>query len=450
MGFLYPDKKTDEMFDFEILEDFLFTQNKIEADLRAILARLEDEKYGDKAKDGNKKLDYYTTKLNRNLLTEAFTKACLKHTIHPYVDETLKDIDSDMETAWIKYEHILHPPYSDILTEPDMKLSKGASLRLREKHKDYNKHVMPYYEFFKKPNGEKTRALFGNLQKKLLPSKPLTKEDYLSLKKKDIAAFTQAAYGAMGEPGVMYIITKYMDVFGVDMLTYENMGNKFGLSTIFDAHDTPSFKLIREGEMDSDDWYMYYTGFGNVLYINHEYLPKAKEYILKTLGKKWSCPDLYVKRFDVIEYAILNTDRKRQTKNKSSSHELLYEFSNGATGDYPGIWGHKTWRLYSDNTIEYERKGHVFDKESSEWVNVSDLKKSSIEEEKANALMTLFDNLIKKLKDPHTDYMYTLDGGMYGIKVYSDGEEIANHSSQNYNLREYKDIIETLDDIDVA
>ena len=78
---------------------------------------------------------------------------------------------------------------------------------------------------------------------------------------------------------------------------------------MFDNQETPLIKLMREREINSNDWYQYYTGFGNALYIDHEYLPKAEEYILDKIGKNWSCPDLYSERFDVVEYAILNTDK---------------------------------------------------------------------------------------------------------------------------------------------
>ena len=314
MGFLYPNKKTDKMSDLEILEDFLFTQNKIEADLRAILAHLDDEEYGKKAKDGDKTLKYYTSELRGGVLTQAFIEACHKHTTACYLPKPLNCIEDYMNEAWVKYEHILWPPYSDMATNPDKKLTEGASLRLREKYDSYNRFVMPFYDFFKKPNEEKAKILFGNLKKKLAKPVPLTEKDYLNLRLNDIVAFTQAAYGAMGEPGVMYIITRHMDVYGIYIDAYEKMGNKYGLATIFNAHDVPSLKLMREAEMDTAEWYQFYTGFGNVLYVKHDYLPKAKEYILNTLGEKWSCVDLYTRRFDVVEYAILNTPRKPEKK----------------------------------------------------------------------------------------------------------------------------------------
>ena len=332
MGFLYPDKKTEEMFDLEILEDFLFTQNKIEADLRAILAHLDDEEYGKKAKDGNKNLRYYTSELRGGLLTEAFTKACQKHATACYLSEPFNCIEDDMNEAWIKYEHILYPPYSDMATNPNKKLAKNQSLYLREKYDSYNKCVMPYYEFFKKTNEEKAKFIFGNLKKKLAKPIPLTEKEYSKLKRNDIVAVTQAAYGAMGEPGVMYIVTKYMDVYGIYIDAYEKMGNKFGLATIFNAHEVPSLKLMRDAEENSVEWYQFYTGFGNVLYVDHTYLPKAKEYILKTLGEKWSCPDLYAKRFDLIEYAILNTpiELVKKTKAKTMEENALFNIRENA------------------------------------------------------------------------------------------------------------------------
>lgn len=345
MGFLYPDKKTEEMFDLEILEDFLFTQNKIEADLRAILARLDDEEYGKKAKDGNKNLKYYTSELRGGLLTEAFAKACQKHATACYLSEPFNCIEDDMNEAWIKYEHILYPPYSDMATNPNKKLAKNQSLYLREKYDSYNKCVMPYYEFFKKTNEEKAKFIFGNLKKKLAKPVPLTEKEYSKLKLDDIVGFTQAAYGAMGEPGVMYIVTRYMDVYGIYIDAYEKMGNKYGLATIFNAHEVPSFKLMREAEMNTAEWYQFYTGFGNVLYVKHEYLPKAKEFILKTLGEKWSCPDLYTKRFDVIEYAILNTPRKKPSKKSSKSLE---------ENAYFNIREHAPIELTIDNINEIE------------------------------------------------------------------------------------------------
>ena len=163
MGFLHPDKNTEDLFDIEIMEDFLFTQNKIEADLRSILASIEDKKYGEKAKDDDERQKHHIAGLNRNLVTKAFLEACLNHRIHPNLDKSLVNLDSDMEMAWIKYEHFLHPPYTDLIMKPDMKLSDNESRRLREKYNEYNKYVMPYFDFFKKPNDEKTEILFGNL-----------------------------------------------------------------------------------------------------------------------------------------------------------------------------------------------------------------------------------------------------------------------------------------------
>ena len=312
MGYLYPDKKVEELSDIEIMEDYLMTQNKIEADLRAILARLEDEEYGERAKDGEKSLRYYTTKLNRNMLTRAFSDACLKYEIHPYLDESLRNIDSDMMQAWVKYEHFLYPPYTDLVLGAEAKLGKHESWRLRDKYTEYNRCVMPYFDFFKKTNDEKTEILFGNLKKRLTERKPLTKEEYDKLKRGDIVAVTLAAYGAMGEPGVMNIATKNMDLFGVDLSTYIRMGNKYGLGSVFDAYGVPSLELMQKGEVDAEEWHYYYTGFGNVLCVDKKYYQKADEYIIKTLGKKWSCPDLYSKRFDVIEYAIVNTKRTKK------------------------------------------------------------------------------------------------------------------------------------------
>lgn len=307
MGFLYPNKKTEELSDFEIMEDLLFTQNKIEADVRSILAHLSEGRYaGAKAEHG---IAHKVTDLRGKQLAGAFAEACLENLIHPHVDESLKYIDDAVVTAWVKYEHFIYPPYTDLVINPSMKLAKVNSFQLRDKYDQYNKAIMPYLDFFKKSNEEKTELLFGNHEKKLTERKPLYEKEYLGLGRKDIAAVTLATYGAMGEPGVMNIITKNMDLFGVDIGTYIKMGNKFGLGDMLDAHGVPSFELMRNGEVDSKEWHYYYTGFGNVLCVDKKYYPKAEEYIIKTLGKKWSCPGLYGKRFEVVEYAIKNTKR---------------------------------------------------------------------------------------------------------------------------------------------
>ena len=318
MAFLYPDKNPEVLTDLEIIQDVLLTQNKIESDLRSVLARLDGENYSDKAIDGDKVLDYYPVTFNGGRLFDAFGEACTKHAIHQYIPNNIKSIDSDLKFAWTKYEHFQFPPLSEIISNDN---SEYVSKRLREKYADYNRYVMPYCDLFQKPNEEIAKILFGNLKKKLSKPVPLTDEGYSKLKLNDIAAFTQAAYGAMGEPGVMYIVTKYMDVYGIYIDAYEKMGNKYGLATIFNSHETPSLKLMHDGEMNTAEWYQFYTGFGNVLYIKHHYLPKAKEYILKTLGEKWDCVGLYRKRFDLIEYAILNTTRKKSGKRASKSLE---------------------------------------------------------------------------------------------------------------------------------
>lgn len=302
MAFLYPDKKTEELFDVEIIEDVLLTQNKIESDLRGILAHIEDEKYGKKVLD-----KYYSTTLNRAELAKTFFEACEKHNIRQRIDDSLIGFDSDMVQASNLFLHFQFPPFTEIVVG-DNKLSKKESEWIRKKYEAYNKHVMPYYDFFKKTNEEKLKLIFGNVRKKLTPMRPLDEKEYEALKRSDIAAFTIASYGAMGVPGIMEVVTKYMDVLGVDIRTYQNMGNKYELTNVFDAYGVPPLPLMQLGEMDFGHWHAFYTGFGNVLLVAKKYLPKAKEYIMNKLGEKWSCPDLYSKRMEVIEYAILNTE----------------------------------------------------------------------------------------------------------------------------------------------
>ena len=302
MAFLYPDKEVEELFDVEIVEDVLLTQNKIESDLRGILAHIEDENYGKKVMD-----KYYSTSLNRAELAKVFFEACEKHDIRKRLDDSLVGFDSDMVQAFNLFLHFQFPPFSEVVMG-DNKLGENDSARLRKKYIAYNKHVMPYYDFFKKSNKEKLRLIFGNVKKELAPRRNLDQKDYDALKLIDIAAVTIASYGAMGEPGVMTIVTKYMEALAIDIQSYIDMGNKFGLAEIFDAYGVPPMRLMQEGEMNLGHWYAFYMGFGNVLLIAKKYYPKANEYILDRLGKKWSCVELYGKRAKLIEYAILNTE----------------------------------------------------------------------------------------------------------------------------------------------
>ena len=69
MAFLFPEKKVDELFDIEIVEDVLLTQNMIEASIRDTMALVKEITYGERV------MGFYNVSLNGIKLVEAFHKA---------------------------------------------------------------------------------------------------------------------------------------------------------------------------------------------------------------------------------------------------------------------------------------------------------------------------------------------------------------------------------------
>lgn len=144
MAFLYPNKPENEVSDIEIIQDVLLTQNKIEADLRDTMALVRETSYGKRV--GH----FYRVSLNGSQLTEALIKACM--TVFLDRDKELLNLDSDLSLAWVKFEHFQFPPISDCIESG--KLDDVSSRWMREKYRDYNKCVMPYYDFFMKLSDE--------------------------------------------------------------------------------------------------------------------------------------------------------------------------------------------------------------------------------------------------------------------------------------------------------
>lgn len=151
MAFLFPKKSAEELFDIEIIEDVLLTQNMIEANLRDTMALVKEANYGKRV------MGFYHVSLNGIKLIEAFSDACL--TVFIDREKELLHIDDDLSEAWRKFEHFQFPPISDCVIEG--KLDKSSSRWMREKYDCYNRCVMPYRDFFMLSDKERLAKLIG-------------------------------------------------------------------------------------------------------------------------------------------------------------------------------------------------------------------------------------------------------------------------------------------------
>ena len=132
MAFIYPNIPTEELSDDQIFTDVIKTQAEIEAKIREMLPNEQN------------------TSLGGRDLVLAFYSAC--KTVYFNRNKELISLNGDFENAWIKYEHF------ERLGKPD---NRSTSLYLREKHRDYNYFVMPYYDYFKLPLEKRLAKLSG-------------------------------------------------------------------------------------------------------------------------------------------------------------------------------------------------------------------------------------------------------------------------------------------------
>ena len=136
MAFLYPDKKPEELSNAEIVQDILQTQDWITAVIRSMVDIV-------KATDYSKR---YRAPLEGRALFEILIDVWPKLFID--CEEKYRDLDLDLAHAWDKYEHF--PRYG--ITDEDL---RGNSRRwLIDKYEQYNRCVMPYYDFFMKMTDE--------------------------------------------------------------------------------------------------------------------------------------------------------------------------------------------------------------------------------------------------------------------------------------------------------
>ena len=154
MAFLFPEKEVDELFDIEIVEDVLLTQNMIEASIRDTMALVKEINYGERV------MGFYHVSLNGIKLVEAFRKACSSVFINR--EKGLLHIDDDLSEAWRKFEHFQFPPISDCIIEG--KLDESCSRWMREKYYCYNRSVMPYRDFFMLSDEERLSRLIGKVK----------------------------------------------------------------------------------------------------------------------------------------------------------------------------------------------------------------------------------------------------------------------------------------------
>ena len=148
MAYQYPNTPAEKLTDLEIFIDVFVTQMKIETKVREMLPAIKDDKLSEKYGWRYDK-SFYGKKL-----ACAFIAACW--TVYFNRDRELINIEGDLEQAWIKYEHF------ERMGRPDATTSRY----FREKYREYNKCIMPYYDFFKLPLEERLAKLVGNSSSK--------------------------------------------------------------------------------------------------------------------------------------------------------------------------------------------------------------------------------------------------------------------------------------------
>ena len=155
MAFLFPDKEPDELSDLEIVEDFLLTQYIIETYLRGLAENKKVTEYSKRCPKLPCK--YLFGKELFDVLTET------EPILFRISDKNYRCIFSDLSQAWVKFEHLERCyPIEECIQNGKFKDS-CLSLHMRDKYVQYNRCVMPYYDFFMKLSGEeRLEKLKGN------------------------------------------------------------------------------------------------------------------------------------------------------------------------------------------------------------------------------------------------------------------------------------------------
>ena len=312
MAFLYPDKTVEELSALEMVEDVLLTQNKIETDLRAIIARIVDMKYGDIK-------DYHPVEKTGVELVEDFLRSMKHFSVDP--PAYMKNIDIDLFTAWKKYEHFQLTPFSDIVVA-DEREKVVIKSRVASVYRQYNQRVMPYYGFFILDNEQKYKVLFDGVTKEFSEPEPLTKEIFEKLKYKDIIAMTYCGYGAMGEEGVIWVIDKDLHQYGVEINTFSGLDTKGKIKLFHGAvkdekgmMKTPRWwagantENIEESPIyvikDAPEWYGMWTGGGgNYVFFRKKLYDGVNSFVRNNSPRVGDLPFwLHKNRFRILKYA---------------------------------------------------------------------------------------------------------------------------------------------------
>lgn len=128
------------------------------------------------------------------------------------------------------------------------------------------------------------------------------------------------------------------------------------------------------------------------------------------------------------------------------SRQLKYVLGNGSTGMSPRIWKGEHYKFYTDNTIEFERWGHIYGKDAAESMNIASVRIFKLPKREMMVLEGYLKAIIKAIENG-ADYGYTLDGPMFSIDEYESTLMVNSYNSQNYVIPEVKELFSALENI---